>query len=328
MNKIKKIINKLFKLNYLKTILQYKIDAFRFVSNSGTYKPHSKYAIEANITIHYHVLEKGLTMPNRHLPFGIKVASELIDLINEYESQFEISSQVRHAIAVLKEYFDLHIKMNAFTSSNSFWNKICTFDKSHSEIKMSHQKHFIRKDFYSAKYETFEKFATSRHSVRNYSSLPVDIEKIKHAIQIATLSPSACNRQHVRARCICDKILCGEVLALQGGNRGFGYLADKVLIITSDLSAEIGGIRERNDPYVNGGIFLMNLSYALHYYEVAHCILTCSFEADIEKKLRRICKIPDNEVLIALMSCGEAPEEFDVAISPKRDISEVFSIIE
>ena len=325
---IKKIVKKILRWNKLKVFWLYREDVRRLVSYSGAYAPHSKSALETNIIVRYHVLEKGLTMPDRHLPFGMRVAAALIDLVDEYERHFEIGSQVRHAISVLKEYLDVHEKHGIIVRDDAFWKKVSAFIDEHAESAMSEQLHFSRKDFYAAKSELFPQFAKSRHSVRNYSPLPVDMEKIRNAVHLATLSPSACNRQHIFVRCLSDKNLCGEVLTLQGGNRGFGHLADKVLLITSDMCAEIGGFRERNDAYVNGGIFLMNLSYALHYYEVAHCILTCSFEADVEKKMRKICKISDNEVFIAMMSCGEAPEEFDVALSPRRELAEVFSVVE
>lgn len=324
---MKNYIKKILHWDYIRAFWLYRADVLRFVKYSAAYDCKTKGAIEANIIVRYHVLEKGLTMPDRHLPFGTKVATQLVDFIYEYERRYVNTSQVSHAIAVLREYLDTHVREGAFTNEDSFWQKMKTFCDNHREVSASSQINITRAEFYADKSTDFPKFSLSRHTVRNYSSRPVTIEKIERAVSLASSSPSACNRQHVKVRCISNKEICKEMLSLQGGNRGFGHLADKVLIITSDVHAEIGGVRERNDPWVNGGIYLMNLCYALHYYEVAHCILTCSFEQEAETKARRICAIPDNEVFIAMLSCGEAPEKFSIALSPKRNLSELFSII-
>jgi hypothetical protein len=62
-----------------------------------------------------------------------------------------------------------------------------------------------------------------------------------------------------------------QVLALQNGNRGFGHLAKRVLIVSADLHAFIGPI-ERNKAFVDGGMFAMSLLYALHRLELGACV--------------------------------------------------------
>ena len=71
----------------------------------------------------------------------------------------------------------------------------------------------------------------------------------------------------------------------------------------------------------------MNLCYALSYCEVAYCILTCALDNDNDAKIRVVGKIPDNEVVVAMLCCGEPSEEFDVPMSPKRDVDEILSFV-
>ena len=96
-----------------------------------------------------------------------------------------------------------------------------------------------------------------------------------------------------------------------------------MLIVTSDLE-DLIGVAERNDAYINGGLFLMNLCYSLHWQEIAHCILNWSRTPEDDLSLRKILPIKDSETVIAVLACGEAPLEFDVASSPRKDIAAVF----
>ena len=42
--------------------------------------------------------------------------------------------------------------------------------------------------------------------------------------------------------------------------------------------------------------------------------------------LRDIVKIKPSEVVVALVACGETPDEFDVAASPRKQLSDILVI--
>lgn len=171
---------------------------------------------------------------------------------------------------------------------------------------------------------SFPEFSASRHSVRHFNG-PVSLEQIERAVSLARNAPSACNRQHTRVHCICDKETRKKVLSLQNGNRGFGHLADKLLIITADLH-DIRWEEERNDLYTNAGIFLMNLCYALHANKVAHCLLNWSVSPFRDILLRKLVSIPDHETVICILACGDCPEQFSLASSPRKPVSEILTV--
>lgn len=56
------------------------------------------------------------------------------------------------------------------------------------------------------------------------------------------------------------------------GNTGFDGEVQNYIVVTSDMSAFYDPF-ERNQVYVDGGIFTMALVEALHYYGIASCIL-------------------------------------------------------
>ena len=322
---LKKLFKKMLHVDYVKTMLAFHRDAKRFIAHGAALNPYSKTVLEAKIIMHYHVLEKGITMPNRRIPFGVNVAKSLVSLFRYFEQSYGMTQQVEHGMAVLKDYFEIH---RAAGVAEEELAEISQFFSSHPTVGASKQFHFSKQGYYAMKNEPFPIFAAGRHTIRNYSSIPIDDSKIREAVKLATTAPSACNRQHVRVRCIRNHDVCKQVLELQGGNRGFGHLADKVLIVTSELQAEVGGARERYDAYVNGGIFLMNLCYAMTYFEIAHCILTASMESETELKVRSLGNIPESEVIVAMLCCGEPADEFDVASSPRRDVDELLFFVD
>ena len=123
-----------------------------------------------------------------------------------------------------------------------------------------------------------------------------------------------------------EKDLIEQVLKVQSGNRGFGHLANKLIVLTVESGAFLG-LNERNDVFVNGGIYAMNLLYALHYYQIGACPLNwCSMpEQDLE--LRKICNILHSEAVIMLIACGGVPDKFKLVASHKDDSSNILKVI-
>lgn len=142
---------------------------------------------------------------------------------------------------------------------------------------------------------------------------------------MAQTAPSACNRQPTRVHIIENKELIKQCLSLQNGNRGFGNLADKLLIVTGNLQTVLGS-QEYFDLNTNVGIFIMNLSYSLHYYEIAHCILNWYALPKTDKNLRKIVEIPEEETVVSFIVCGKAPKEFKIAESPRVPVDEIIKI--
>lgn len=293
-------------------------DRERFYAFSGVATPTAEGALVARIIILYHVLEKGLTMPERKTIFGIDKATDLIRLINDYEIRFNCSNdQVNHGIAVLKEYYHYLEKQGSLMSGDVQRERLSAFCENHKDIPESKQLHITRKMLYANNNAAFPIFARARHTLRHYASTPLSLDQLQKAVDLAQSAPTACNRQYCRTHCISDKETMKRLLEIQGGARGFGHLADKLLIVTADLEA-LSEPRERDDLFTNGGMYLMTLCNALFYYEVAHCILNWSRTPEEDLAARRLLGIKPSETIIALLTCGNTPEEIDVAMSPRK----------
>ena len=303
----------------------YEYQLKRLVKYSGAFETNTKGKALARIIMTYHIVEKGLTMPNRRFTFGQQIILDLIAQICQFESLYGNNEpQVDHAIGVLKAYWELHEEMIDMKNvqDDTFWKTLCSFLEKYPKIPVARQPHFKRQSFYEKKEASFPEFAAARHTLRHYAPTPLSMERIEAAVQLALNTPTACNRQYCRVHCVSDKTIMEKLLELQSGNRGFGHLADKLLIVTADVQG-LQGVAERDDLFTNGGMFLMNLCYGLYYNEVAHCILNWSKTPETDIAMRKLISIPEEETVVAMLTCGETPEEFDVASSPRRSLKDI-----
>lgn len=181
----------------------------------------------AVLLVDSHVLEKGLTMPNRRLGFGQQRVRNLVKYINEYISNYDASPiQVQAALNDLAEYLAVHKK-----ASFALPEDIVKGIENLMRYRLDEQENFsipCTAESYFVEDVDFEKFSFSRRSLRHYSNDKVDIDRVIDAIRIAQNAPSACNRQATRVKIIQSKEAKEYVLSIQNGTRGFGHLADKI----------------------------------------------------------------------------------------------------
>ncbi|SMO96765.1 nitroreductase family protein [Gracilimonas mengyeensis] len=323
-NFLRKILPR-FLFLYLKDIvrvvpifLSYCYDFKRYFKHSASRKADYKGKLAAEIIMGYHVVEKGLTMPKTRYGFGKERIRKLCGKCKEYILKFgDSDSQVKHAVSVLREYVDFHEEVGYQLDADLLED---IFEvRNLIEIVNSKQIKTTRSEYFSNVRKPFKEFSNSRSSLRNYSKVDIPKEKIVDILDLCRNTPSACNRQAYRVNVYTEKSLIQKILKKQGGNRGFGHLANKLLIVTCDLNMYFN-VSERNQAFIDGGIYAMNLLYSLHYHEVAACILNCSHTPKKDKELRKLCMINESEVFIAMIACGIPPEEFSIASSKKYEL--------
>lgn len=325
---IQKILpDSLVRYLYSKIILRIMVlngyirDFTRYVIYSDSFLLKRDIEIKGNIIKHYHVIEKGLVMPETRLGFGKEVILKLTKECQTYITRFGLGdSQVSHALNVIEEYSEFH-KKNKYVLNQEIREAIEKTISMGRTVTASKQ-HFTSRDgYFSYTNESFELFSASRSSVRNFSDKDIPSEDLISALDLSKNAPSACNRQSWRTYIFSDKDQIQEILKVQGGNRGFGHLSNKLIVITGELGV-FGHSFERNQVFIDGGIYAMNLLYSLHYKKIAACILNCSNTIEKDKRLRKLCSINKSEVFIAMIACGIPPEHFRIASSPRYNIDD------
>lgn len=279
-----------------------------------------KESLLAHLAVAAHTIEKGLTMPEKKFNFGhdkVKMISKGIFYCAEhFDSKGDRFADI---VGILKEYANWHDNNNEDITDPDTRKALESIKKDFPQINAVSQIYGeTREHYFSECNSDFKNFAYSRHSCRSLTG-KVSTEDLNNALNLAINTvPSTCNRQSIRVHVLSSK----KILDIQKGNRGFGHLADKYLLLTSTLSHWPSG-SQRNAPYVDGGIFLMNLLYSLHYYKIAAITLNLYLGVKDSERIHKEIGIPKNEVPIALVAIGTPQEKFDLARSTRRTFESI-----
>ena len=258
---------------------------------------------EACITKAYHSIEKGLSYTDYRPGFGRQNVDELVAMLESYSEIYDVSAFFYEtALCTLHEY----IKKN----------KEYGYEDKSLEKRILALKGVANESGGVIKFEPFGKdvnsfsfsdFIKSRHSMRHFSNIPADIQKITEAIKIAQHTPSACNRQGWRSRIVVDPEILKILLENQNGNRGFGQGISSLIVVTGDLRC-FNSSRELCQVFVDGGMYAMNILHGLHEMGLASIPLSAALHEQQEKNVRKIAKIEDPEVLIMFIGVGNYPK--------------------
>jgi nitroreductase len=326
---LKKILRSLYYLilkkfdlvfDYLYDLKRYK----KFSMKNGI--PISDQQLKFRLLQRAHSFEKGLSLTSVKPLFGKDKLRELITLIKEHEKRKMPKSgiEIRKAFTALNSYLDFH-KKQSIDVFEEF-----DFLEGYNEFNYNNFqsiKNVTRKELESLAKGDFEQLVNSRFSARQFTSREVSLKVIEEAVLLARQTPSVCNRQSGHIFVISDDKLKKRALEIQAGNAGFGDEVNKVLVITASLES-FSGARERNQVYIDGGLFAMSVIYALHFKGLAVCPLNWSSGRKKDLNFRKVINIPKEHVIIMLLAVGHHKDEYPVASSPRRDLKEIFNIID
>lgn len=284
--------------------------------------------LTSELLFQYHKLEKGLVMPGPKRFFGEEPANAVLNLLTIWHSKnmpqtdpiYLGALETLHAYQkrLISESLDTDDKivssLRSFLHNYPIRTAALTTPQSLVNINTSEQENI--------NLQLFTQLANARRSVRSFSSREVPSTKIKQAVKLAQLSPSACNRQPCRVYLIKDEARKKALLALQNGNRGFGHLIPILAVITSDSGAFLNA-SERHEPYLDGGLFSMSFMYALTSQDLATCCLNWCASPDQNKRLREILPLTDSEQVLMFMAIGYPEPNALVPRSPRKSTESV-----
>lgn len=285
---------------------------------------------EADLILNYHSLEKGMLFNNMKSGYGKDKVLNLHKILNDIDVVQNVNrSQVKVGFQVMCKYYENHLEQN-FDISDFYTNEQYEYYKrilsGDYDTQFSGIYNWSRELFYKDVESNFELFANSRKSVRDFTGEIISIELIEKVIKLANTSPSVCNRQASNVYIIQSKSLIDKVLEIQGGFNGYSHNVKQLLILTNDRQYYYT-IGERNQLYIDGGIYLMNLLYSLHYYKIANCPANWGKNIDEEANLSKVIELPESEKIICLIPIGIAPESFNTTLSQRRNHLENLIII-
>ena len=275
-----------------------------------------------------HGLEKGLSRATGfRAGFGEATMASLAREMNRWveDDRSRHDSFYRISAAVLRTYFDRHAAHSVDVSR--FWSQFSRTvqqDIENADVTLGGAlpASSTREPVTAPQPQrSFVDVAFGRRSVREFTSTAVSDDNVQKAVQIAMQAPSVCNRQPVRVHQFDDADTIRAVLELQGGFRGY-KIPPKLLLVTSELKAMVGAV-ERNQAFVDGGLFMMLLLLAFEELGLGTCSLNTAMSYDREEAARRILNIPASQVFISFVAVGHYDLSVTVPRSARIPVEEV-----
>jgi nitroreductase len=282
---------------------EYLLDSlltFRY-SKASLLAPKDK-AIFYNIILLAHTVEKGLSQPSPRGGFGKPKIRLLLKLLHGTSWTGNILFAAEKSYGALLEYvnwnncngYDIR---DVYPLLNTFFQR-CEAEgvRPNGGIKVL--------DLQLATHpKTAIELLSRRFSGRVYSPRLVDDDLLSAVLSLAQRAPSQCNRQSVRVHCFRGRKSVLPLLKLQRGAAGFDEFTPNLFVITSDMVAW-SGANARNQAFVDGGLFSMQLSLACSSLGLISCPLNLAVGNLREFRIKRLARIPPSERLIMMMSFG------------------------
>jgi len=166
--------------------------------------------------------------------------------------------------------------------------------------------------------------AIRRRSVRWYDDQPVPRELIDKAVEVAGLSPSACNRQPFEFLIFDDPEMIESLADIPMGTRGFSHQFPIFIVILGSLQAYPHS-RDRHVIYIDASLAAMALQFALEVQGIASCSINWPDIAERERRMAERLNLQPDQRVVMCMSAGYPDPERLVPYSQKKSLDELRS---
>lgn len=298
-----------------------------FFARNYSHSDNTRKKDSYNIILILHSIEKGLSSekPRR---FGNKKIKELMALIDSYTKYegYESDFSFVYAINTLRSYV-LFYRSHKWTGAEEYRAASEFVEKYGAIAKMDAGSITIkRKDYEKYSRVDYGAFLRSRHSVRKFRKEKLKRSDLECAVEMASLTPSACNRQMCKVYYVENSSKRELIIDKAQGFGGFDRGTINLLLITFDVSANYF-IGERNQGWLNAGLFSMNLVNALHSLGIGSCFCQFGNSASEEEEIKECLGIPKSERIAVLIASGYYCDENQIPCSPRKQLREYLTII-
>jgi len=277
----------------------------------------SKYQLRRGV----HRLEKGLIMRPRRDVFGEDYIGATVAYFARVQQEATGDPTVDWARDVLTEFF----QAAAVGKSTIIDNARTAFKKTSSPATppQGDSRPYVRDTSpLRIRIEDMQALAQRRRSVRWYTPTPVPRQVIDKAIDVARLSPSACNRQPFAFRIYDDPALVQQVSAIPMGTRNFAHNFPCVCVLVGDMNA-FSAIRDRHVPYIDASLAAMAFQFALEVQGIGSCSINWPEMPEREKQMQDLLSLRPTERPIMLISLGYPDPSGMVPFSEKKPLDEI-----
>ncbi|WP_182050143.1 nitroreductase family protein [Changpingibacter yushuensis] len=286
---------------FLADFFDYSASTSALFPKSNSSKRDYREQLQARLTFFTHGLEKGMALPQPKNPFGVE-RMDLMRSLLESAEQCSVRLESDNAYAAIAE-------VESFNDTNELSDLLAPI---------------VDQPPVTLPIDAVQSFVKSRHSVRHFDQTRrVSVDQIRQIAQLAGTTPSVCNRQAFRVYYYDDSTQVQDLLRLQNGNRGFNQTIPALMVVTVRRSS-FSGPGERNQRWIDGGLFAMSLVWLLHASGLGSCLLNWSETHEKSRTCRPVAGIPASEDIVVFIAVGYPAENYRQTLSPRRDIDDIF----
>jgi nitroreductase len=264
-----------------------------------------------------HRLEKGLIMQPRRAVFASDYITETVVVYLKAVQQATLcDAELKWATDVLTEYFAVVQDNTVIAKARAMFNSAPKAPKAATaatSIPYAHQ----TLPPAAVSFADLSALFLRRRSVRWYQQKTVDPELIRQAVNIATLAPSACNRQPYRFDLLSNPVDAADIARCAMGTTGFADNIPCLIVVVGDLSC-YPAERDRHVIYIDASLAAMQLMLALETLGLSTCPINWPDIEGREAILQNKLGLGFHERPVMLMAVGHADPQGGVPFSQKK----------
>lgn len=324
---IKTIIKRIPGFSYINKIrkdFDFNKDKSFYLKNYMYSKPINQSKLEYDMLLEIHKLEKGFAVQNPRV-FGIDKVKRIIKDINEYEKKEYDKKSFSYNLA----YSSLEQYMNFF--EEKLWKDTDEYHIVSEFMKNKKNYEFVKVGAFDLKKEDiikkakidYDGFISSRRSIRNFSSKPLNEKDIIDAINMAIKTPTACNRQMCKIYYMKTNDSKRVIEKYAQGLGLFDLTNANYFVVTFDINANYF-IGERNQGWFNSGLVTMNFVNALHSLGIGSCCIQFGNTFKEEREFKKMLNIPNSERIGVIVTAGYYDDISRIPYSTRKPINEIY----
>ena len=270
-----------------------------------------------------HRLEKGLLMKKRRPVFAVDYIEETTQrYVKEVSlTNAEFDRELRWCRDVLSLYFKSVSSDPRVDRARKMFEEREENDRATGEERNIPYLRNLREEP-PVEYEALLELAKVRRSVRWFQKKMVSDSLIHNAMEVALLSPSACNRMPFRFHIVNDLTLAPTVSKVAWGTAGFADNIPAVAVVIGKFDAFFSE-RDRHLPYTDASLAIMSFVYALETMGLGSCCINWPDIEGVDQQMKAIIPLNEDERVIMLVAFGYPDPEGLVAYSQKKPVSDI-----
>ena len=268
-----------------------------------------------------HRLEKGLIMRPRRPTFAADYIGETVRAYKGMLGATDFcSEESRWATDVLSEYFSVVQDNPLIAAARKEFDGLelpkCVADTENKYLPYRDEDRTQS----SISTEQLHDLFSQRRSTRWFEARTVEDDKLDKALTMASLAPSACNRQPFQFYVMNNNDVASEVASLAAGTGGFAKNIPCLVAVVGDMAC-YPGEQDRHLIYIDGSLAAMQFMLALETLGLRSCPINWPDIEFREQSIAKKLQLHGAQRVVMLIAVGYADSQGMIPFSSKKTVA-------